>query len=262
MSPVGPVLPSPRHILEERARGQSVFLPFSNAIWTAFDYEREKTSGWLIQLSGHGFPTQSCRSDRVKYRWNQTFQEERIPHRRDEIMVRWLLTSILLLIAFGPRTRRASKLEPRRSILHLPGFPCGDMPLRRDKPSEGVLDPLYARAIVFKTGESKIARQPGSCELLDPRRRKSETHSRTMNSFPGQFAYSPRTCQNWTIGPRRRNHTRESWKQNSLVSSIRADAARVPARYGVASTETPLNRNRQSKRPDKPVDNELLVLRF
>src|SRR5207249_4210652 len=38
-------------------------------------------------------------------------------------------------------------------------------------------------------------------------------------------------------------------------------AARKPARYGVGSTETLLNRNRQSKRADAPVDRELVVLR-
>jgi len=56
-------------------------------------------------------------------------------------------------------------------------------------------------------------------------------------------------------------YTREL--EEKLIALIKkADAACVPARYGVASAESHLNRNRQSKRPDKPVDNELTLLRF
>jgi neutral ceramidase len=55
-------------------------------------------------------------------------------------------------------------------------------------------------------------------------------------------------------------YTREL--EEKLIAVIRkADAARVPARYGVAATETKLNRNRQSKQADKPTDPELIVLR-
>jgi hypothetical protein len=50
--------------------------------------------------------------------------------------------------------------------------------------------------------------------------------------------------------------------EDKLVAVIRkADTTRKPARYGVGATETRLNRNRQSKRPDAPTDRELLVLR-
>src|SRR5205814_2376552 len=38
-----------------------------------------------------------------------------------------------------------------------------------------------------------------------------------------------------------------------------AACARKPARFGVASREVSLNRNRHSKRPDRPVDRELLL---
>jgi hypothetical protein len=42
---------------------------------------------------------------------------------------------------------------------------------------------------------------------------------------------------------------------------IEANRALQPAKLGLASKEVPLNRNRHSKRPDKSVDRELLVLR-
>ena len=55
-------------------------------------------------------------------------------------------------------------------------------------------------------------------------------------------------------------YTREL--EEKFVALIKkADATRVPARYGIGATETKLNRNRQSKRADKPTDPELLVLR-
>jgi hypothetical protein len=51
--------------------------------------------------------------------------------------------------------------------------------------------------------------------------------------------------------------------EDRLVGVIRkADTTRKPARYGVGSAETRLNRNRHSKRPDAPTDRELLVLRI
>jgi neutral ceramidase len=50
--------------------------------------------------------------------------------------------------------------------------------------------------------------------------------------------------------------------EQKIAGVIIAAAKRLqPARIGVASEQTNLNRNRHSKRPDKPVDRELLVLR-
>jgi hypothetical protein len=42
---------------------------------------------------------------------------------------------------------------------------------------------------------------------------------------------------------------------------IAANKTLRPARIGIAAREVPFNRNRHSKRPDRPVDRELLVLR-
>src|SRR5262249_58993024 len=58
--------------------------------------------------------------------------------------------------------------------------------------------------------------------------------------------------------------------QNSYVRTLEQKLADViieanrsmrPAKLGIGSKEVPLNRNRHSKRPDKSVDRELLVLR-
>lgn len=52
----------------------------------------------------------------------------------------------------------------------------------------------------------------------------------------------------------RKPDTREL-EEKPVAVIKKADAARVPARYGVAATETKLNRNRQSKRDDRPTRN-------
>jgi hypothetical protein len=138
---------------------------------------------------------------------------------------------------------------------------------RRDKPSEGVLDPLFARAIVLKMAETKIALV--SLDLGRTPTRSSMTKIRDAlkkEGFTELFLVGSHThhgpvleLNNWPTPEK--PYTREL--EEKLISLInKADAARVPARYGVSSTETKLNRNRQSKRPDRPVDNELIVLRF
>src|SRR5207249_3286694 len=51
--------------------------------------------------------------------------------------------------------------------------------------------------------------------------------------------------------------------EDKLTGAILEAANKLQvARLGAGSVDVPLNRNRHSKRPDKPVDRELLVLRL
>jgi neutral ceramidase len=147
------------------------------------------------------------------------------------------------------------------------GYPMWGYAARRDKPSDGVLDPLFARAIVLKAGETKIALL--SLDLGRAPTRSSMARIREAlhkESFTELFVVGSHThhgpvleLDTWPKPDK--PYTREL--EDKLVALIkRADSSRVPARLGVASSETTLNRNRQSKRTDRPVDNELLVLRF
>jgi hypothetical protein len=123
-----------------------------------------------------------------------------------------------------------------------------------------------ARTLVLRAGEAKVALVSldlGRAPTRDSTKRIRETLAR--DGFTELFLVSSHTHHGPVLEldtwPKRdKPYTREL--EEKLVEVIRkADGARVPARYGVAATETKLNRNRQSKRADKPTDAELLVLR-
>jgi hypothetical protein len=166
-------------------------------------------------------------------------------------------------------TLKAAGLEAgaaRVEITPPVGFPMWGYASRKDKPSEGVLDPLHARAVVLKAGEVKIAlvsldlgRAP-TRSTMDRIRAALKKDNVTDLFVVASHTHHGPVLELDTWPTPEKPYTREL--EEKLISLIRkADAARLPARYGVASGETVLNRNRQSKRADKPVDNELTVLR-
>jgi hypothetical protein len=147
-----------------------------------------------------------------------------------------------------------------------PGYAMWGYSSRKDKPAEGTRDPLQARALVLKSGEAKIALV--GLDLGRAPTRESMKRIRDALKPEGiseLFLVASHTHHGPVIEvdtwPKdKKPYVREL--EEKLVSVIRkADAARKPARYGVASAEVALNRNRQSKRKDAPVDRELSVLR-
>lgn len=146
------------------------------------------------------------------------------------------------------------------------GYPMWGYSARKDKPSDGVLDPLFARALVLKAGAGKIAlvgldlgRAPTRASMVKLRE-ALKPDGFTELFLVGSHTHHGPVIELDTWPKAGKPYVREL--EEKLVAVIRkADAARVPARYGVASAETKLNRNRQSKLPDPPVDRELLVLR-
>ena len=146
-----------------------------------------------------------------------------------------------------------------------PGYPMWGYAARKDKPAEGTRDPLTARALVLKTDAGKIALV--GLDLGRAPTRESMARIRDglkADGFTELFLVASHTHHGPVIEldtwPKDRPYVREL--ESKLVKLIKdADAARVPARYGIGATEVPLNRNRQSKRKDAPVDRELLVLR-
>ena len=146
------------------------------------------------------------------------------------------------------------------------GYPMWGYASRHDKPSDGMLDPLQARALVLKAGETKVVlvsldlgRAPARASM----KRIREALARdafTEVFLIGSHTHHGPVLELDTWPKPEKPYTREL--EEKLIAVVRkADAARVPARYGVAATETRLNRNRQSKRADKPTDPELIVLR-
>jgi neutral ceramidase len=181
-------------------------------------------------------------------------------------MTRWLLVTALVLAA-GPACGTELEAGAAKADITPPtGFPMWGYAARHDKPSEGVLDPLLARALVLKAGEAKVVLV--SLDLGRAPTRDSMKRIRDAlkgEGFTELFLVASHTHHGPVLEldtwPKpEKPYTREL--EEKLVALVKkADAARVPARYGVASVDTKLNRNRQSKRADRPVDAELLVLR-
>lgn len=174
---------------------------------------------------------------------------------------------VALILAAKPATAAGFEAGAATADITPPtGFPMWGYASRKDKPSDGVLDPLMARALVLKAGEGKMALV--GLDLGRAPTRDSMTRIRTAlkkDGFTEIFLVASHThhgpvleLDSWPTPEK--PYTREL--EEKLIAVIRkADAARVPARWGVAATETRLNRNRQSKRADRPTDAELLVLR-
>jgi hypothetical protein len=146
------------------------------------------------------------------------------------------------------------------------GYPMWGYSARKDKPSEGVRDRLHARALLLKSGESKFAivsldlgRAP-TRDSTNRIREKLRSDGVAEVFLVASHTHHGPVLELDTWPKEGKPYVREL--EDKIVDVIRtADATRKPARYGVASAETRLNRNRHSKRPDAPVDRELLVLR-
>jgi hypothetical protein len=147
------------------------------------------------------------------------------------------------------------------------GYPMWGYAVRHDEPSEGVLDPLRARALVLSVGKDRIALV--SLDLgRAPTRRSTEairTRVKEANGIEHLFLVASHThhgpvleLDDWPDP--KTPYVRQL--EDKIVGLIgEAFKAQRPARLGVASKETTLNRNRHSQLLDKPVDRELLVLR-
>lgn len=138
---------------------------------------------------------------------------------------------------------------------------------RHDAPSEGVLDPLRARALVLAVGSERIALV--SLDLGRAPTRKSTAAIRSKVKAAAGIEHLFLVGSHTHHGPVIEVDTWPTPETSYVrtleerVEAVIIEAAKglKPARIGVALKEVPLNRNRHSKRPDKPVDRELLVLR-
>src|SRR5262249_9564530 len=157
----------------------------------------------------------------------------------------------------------AAKIEITPPI----GYPMWGYGARHDVPSKGILDPLRARALVLGVGNDRIAmvgldlgRAPARKSTAAIRERvKAEAGVEHLFLVGSHTHHGPVIeLDNWP--DRDHSYVRELEKKLGDVI-IEAAKAMRPAKIGIASKEVPFNRNRHSKRPEKPVDREFLVLR-
>jgi hypothetical protein len=148
------------------------------------------------------------------------------------------------------------------------GYPMWGYGARHDAGSVGVLDPLRAKALVLDAGKERIAIV--SLDLGRAPTRESMAHIREQvkagAGLEHLFVLGSHThhgpvieLDNW---PDPKDSYVRQLEQKIADIVIQAAKSTRPARIGFASKEVPFNRNRHSKRDDKPVDHELLVMKL
>ena len=177
------------------------------------------------------------------------------------------LPLLALLVALSPARAEGVRAGAAQADITPPvGFPMWGYAARRDAPSDGVLDPLRARALVLAVDKERIALV--SLDLGRPPTRESTEAIRRRVHAAGidhLFLVASHThhgpvleLDTWPT-PKDPYVRRLEQKVGDVI--LEAAGALRPARLGFACRETSLNRNRHSKRPDPPVDRDLLVLR-
>ncbi len=145
---------------------------------------------------------------------------------------------------------------------------------RHDRLSEGVLDRLRAKALVIQAGPSKVAivgmdlgrgPTPSMMERIRagvaPRGIAhvlvcgSHTHHGPVIELTDQPGFGKGKFDDAVA------YAREL-PDRIVAAILEADGNLQPARIGVASRDLSLNRNRHTKRPERPTDPRLTVIRF
>jgi len=177
---------------------------------------------------------------------------------------------VCLYIVLGARSVKAEGLQAAAAKVDITppiGFPMWGYGDRHDKPSVGVLDPLQARALVLVAGQERIAlvsldlgRAPTRQSTAAIRARVREAVGIEHIFLVGSHTHHGPVIEldNW---PTPKDSYVRQLEQKLSDVVIEAAKSLRPARLGIASKEVPYNRNRHSKRPDKPVDREFQVLR-
>ncbi|MCI0463921.1 MAG: neutral/alkaline non-lysosomal ceramidase N-terminal domain-containing protein [Gemmataceae bacterium] len=148
------------------------------------------------------------------------------------------------------------------------GFPMWGYGVRHDAPSVGVLDPLQARALVLAAGSERLAlvsldlgRAPTRQSTAAIRARVKATAGIEHLFLVATHTHHGPVLEVETWPNSKEAYVRQLEQKIGDVIVAAAQALR-PARLGIASRQVARNRNRHSKRPDQPVDRELLVLRL
>ncbi len=148
------------------------------------------------------------------------------------------------------------------------GFPMWGYAARRDLGSTGVRDRLHARACVLAVGNSKLAlvgldlgRAPTRNSMANIRKQvKDATGIDTLFLVASHTHHAPvLELDDW---PSKEKPYIRTLEEKLVQVIVTAHKELRPARLGVASHEVSFNRNRHSKRADKPVDREMLIARF
>jgi len=175
----------------------------------------------------------------------------------------------VVIVAVSPFTAAADSFKAGVATVEITppvGLPLWGYASRRDAPSTGVRDPLWAKCVVLESGTERIAvvgldlgRPPTRGSTANIRRRLAP-HSIHHIFLVASHSHHGPVMELDNLPDPHNPYTRQiETKICELV--VKAVREMRPARLSVASTIAPLNRNRQSKKPDAPVDQTLTVAR-
>jgi neutral ceramidase len=148
------------------------------------------------------------------------------------------------------------------------GFPMWGYAVRKDSPSVKVRDPLQARAVVLAVGNSQLAFVSLDLGRAPPRESMANIRKQLKDTLKidNVFLVATHTHHGPVL-------ELDDWpsKDKPYVRTLEEKIVRVitaahknrqPAKLGISSHEVPFNRNRHSKRADRPLDKEMVLLRF
>ncbi|MBI2808299.1 MAG: neutral/alkaline non-lysosomal ceramidase N-terminal domain-containing protein [Planctomycetes bacterium] len=148
------------------------------------------------------------------------------------------------------------------------GFPMWGYASRKDAPSTGVRDPLFARAVVLAVGTKKLAlvgldlgRAPTRSSMARIRKQlKTATGIETVFLVASHTHHGPvLELDDWPSKEKPYTRTLETKLVRAIVE---ANKKLQLAQMGITALNTPFSRNRHSKRADRPVDKEMLIARI
>jgi len=162
------------------------------------------------------------------------------------------------------------EITPREPV---PMWGYGD---RHDRLSEGVLDPLYAEALVIAAGGEKLAivgldlgRSPGEGSLERIRERLEKQAGIRWSVIGGSHTHHGPVLELTDAEGKGRGRFDAALRyyrqlEDAIVEAVvEADARRVPARLAAAAAPLRgMNANRHTKLEPRPVDPDLAVLRI
>jgi hypothetical protein len=177
------------------------------------------------------------------------------------------LTLLCVVILTGPAVAQEFRAGAAVTDITPPiGYPMWGYASRHDAPSEGVLEPLQARALVLAAGDDKLALVSLDLGRAPTRDGTAAIRARVERAGIGAiFLTASHThhgpileLNDWPSATRPYVRQLETKLADVILA---ADRNLRPARLGVGSGHAAFNRNRHSRREDRPIDQELLVLR-
>lgn len=148
------------------------------------------------------------------------------------------------------------------------GLPMWGYGARHDKPNEGVLDPMFADAVVIAVGDARIGivgldlgRAPTRKSFEIIRKRVADDLKIGHLFLVGSHTHHGPVLEIAETSPKVAAYTRDL--ENKLVDVLKTATEKLkPARVATARAQVPFNRNRHSKMPNPPIDKDLTVVRF